>query len=331
VSPRPARFARPASFAGFIAAASLVVLAGCGGAAAGPDSQSPAPLSTESITPGAAVGGDRPTAPAIDVPSNLDDLIASANASAAAVPDGPDRRVFGADASWPQCPEGMGLPQKRSKGAPMPTAAAEFVVLGLTNGPSFTKNPCLADQVQWVRERGLLIGAYAVVSWPSPAQVDAVGAKGPFDGTTRFGALRNTGYQAGLFTLQTMREAGLKAPAVWIDVEPVPDFDWSPDLAANAAIVEGTARAYTDSGLRIGYYSVASLWQRVVGNHRTGGAVEWRAAGQTSMDEALRRCGPDSAFGGGPAFMAQWVEDDRDRNVTCPGQGGRVAQWFARP
>ena len=314
-----------------LAAASLVAVAGCGGTSAQPASTTPTAQASDSITPGAATGGDRPTAPAIDVPSNLDDLIASANASAAAVPDGPDRRVFGADASWPQCPKGMGLPQKRTKGAPMPTDAAEFVVLGLTNGPSFTKNPCLADQVQWVRDRGLLIGAYAVVSWPSDAQVKAVGSKGPFDGTTRLGALRNTGYQAGLFALQTMREAGLKAPAVWIDVEPVPDFDWSVDLAANAAIVEGTARAYTDSGLRIGYYSVASLWQRVVGGHRTGGAAEWRAAGETSMAEALRRCGADSAFGGGPAFMAQWVEDHRDRNVTCPGQGGRLAQWFARP
>ena len=114
-----------------------------------------------------------------------------------------------------------------------------------------------------------------------------------------------------------MHDAGLRTPAVWIDVEPVPDFEWSSDLAANAAVVEGTARGYRDAGLRTGYYSVKSLWKRVVGNYRVN-APEWRAAGQTSLDTALDRCGGSWSFGGGHGVLAQWVEEGRDRNVTAP-------------
>jgi hypothetical protein len=308
----------------------LVAVTSCGGAPREAAAPAAPADPADSFTPGAGLPANRPTETAIDVPSNLDDLVASANANAGAIPNGPDRRVLGADASWPQCPKGMGIPQKQSKGAPMPTNAAEFVVLGLTNGPSFTPNPCLADQLQWARDRDLMVGAYAVVSWPSAAQLKTVGGKGPYDGATRLGALRNAGYQAALFTIGTMRDAGLRTPAVWIDVEPVPDFEWSADLEANAAVVEGTARAYRDAGLRIGYYSVKSLWKRVVGDLRVN-APEWRAAGQTSLTAALDRCGEDWSFGGGHAVMAQWVEDERDRNVTCPGHGGRLGEWFVRP
>src|SRR6478672_8225031 len=63
------------------------------------------------------------------------------------VPKSFDGPVTGGDVSWPQCPKGMGIPQKRSLGLPMPQSSAKFVLVGLTNGPGFTPNPCLADQV----------------------------------------------------------------------------------------------------------------------------------------------------------------------------------------
>lgn len=313
-----------------LAVAALV--GGCGGGTTAAEPSGATIPTTAASTP--SVTGSPapvPVVPGIDIPEGLDEAIAKANAqSRSAVPDGPDRRVLGADASWPQCPKGLGIPQKRTKGAPMPTDAAEFVVLGLTNGPSFTPNPCLGDQVAWVRARGLLVSAYAVVSWPSAATLAQVRNDGPYDARTRLGALRNAGYAAAGYSLRTMRAAGLDVPGVWIDVEPVPDFDWSGSTAENAAVVEGTARGYRDAGLQIGYYSVPSLWKRVVGSWTTGGAPEWRAAGETSMATALGRCGADWSFGGGPAVISQWIEDHRDRDVTCPGQGGRLGRWFTR-
>lgn len=235
--------------------------------------------------------------------------------------------VLGADISWPQCPKGMGIPQKRSQGSPMPIEAARYVILGLTNGPGFYPNPCLASQVSWVRQRHLMAAAYSVISTPRQGDLETYGDKGPFPRGTRLGALSNVGYQQAKFNLQTMRSAGLQSPVIWLDVEPVPEFDWPADTEANAAVVRGAARGYTDAGFRIGAYSTQALWQGVVGDLRLN-IPEWRAAGQTSRQEALARCGADRMFNGGRAVISQWVEDSRDQNVTCPGTSGEMARWF---
>jgi len=235
--------------------------------------------------------------------------------------------VLGADISWPQCPKGMGIALKRSAGSPMPIDAARYVIIGLTNGPGFYPNPCLALQTDWVRSRGLMAAAYSVISYPEKRHYAAYKDKGPFDSGTRRGALSNVGYQQAQFNLATMRKAGLQSPIIWLDVEPVPDYDWPRDLAANAAVVRGAARGYTDAGFTIGAYSTQALWQHVVGDLRLG-IPEWRAAGQTSREEALRRCGLERMFQGGPAILSQWVEDGRDQNVTCGNISSQMARWF---
>jgi hypothetical protein len=235
--------------------------------------------------------------------------------------------VLGGDVSWPQCPKGMGIPQKRSQGSPMPTGDARFVVLGLTNGPGFYPNPCLASQVAWVRSRGLMAAAYSVISYPEQGQLETYGGKGPFDAGTRLGQLSNHGFQQAKFNMGTMRRAGLESPIIWLDVEPVPEFDWPSDTTANAAVIRGAARGYTDSGFRIGAYSTLALWQHVVGDLALG-VPEWRAAGQTSKEEALRRCGRDRMFQGGASVLGQWVEAGRDLNITCPGTSAEMSRWF---
>jgi hypothetical protein len=221
----------------------------------------------------------------------------------------------------------MGIPQKPTLGLPMPLSSAEFVVLGLTNGPAFTPNPCLAAQTRWVRERGLWAAAYAVNSFPDTETLARYRDAGPFDGSTRLGALGNVGYQQARYNLRTMAAAGLQTPIVWLDVEPVPIFEWSPDTEANAAVVVGAARGYTDAGYRVGAYSTQALWAAVVGDLRLG-IPEWRAAGQTSRAEAVARCGPERMFQGGEPVISQWVESGRDRNITCPGRSAEMGFWF---
>lgn len=247
---------------------------------------------------------------------------ASPSASALAV-DGP---VLGGDISWPQCPKGMGIPERRTLGLPMPLPEAQYVVVGLTNGPGFTANPCLAAQVDWIRQRHLLAAAYAVVSQPDTAAVTSYGDRGPFDGTTDLGALANTGYQQALANVATMRTAGLDSPIVWVDVEHVPDFEWSDDLEANGAVVQGATRGYADAGYAVGVYSTPYLWREVVGDLALD-LPEWRAAGQTSQAEALERCGDDWQIQGGEAVLGQWVQGQRDLDVTCPGVTD-LGQWF---
>jgi hypothetical protein len=257
------------------------------------------------------------------VPPNLDTSITPSPIRHASGP------VVGADVSWPQCPKGMGIAHKRSEGAPMPDQTARFLVVGLTNGPSFAANPCLADQVAWARAHGLPLAAYSVVTYPDATALAALRGHGPYDGSTRLGALGNVGYQAALFNVRSMTGLGISTPAVWVDVEPVPFYDWSGDTTANAAVVKGAVRGYRSAGYRVGVYSVPSLWQRVVGDLHLG-LPEWRAAGQTSQAEALHRCSsPEWSFNGGPAVLGQWVADGRDRDVTCPGADLR--RWFPRP
>lgn len=308
----------------------VLLVTGCAGSVDTGDFGGPAAAASDAPT-GVATG--QPEGDGYLVPTNLP-VLPPAQPTESTEPTEPTApstkrpdRFFGADFSWPQCPEGMGIPEKRSQGAPMPTAAAEFAIVGLTNGPSFTPNPCLADQVAWVAKRHLLASAYSVVSYPDPRTLKQHGATGPYSARSKLGSLSNVGYQAARFNIETLRAANFSTPMIWIDVEPVPSFEWSSDLAANAAVVKGMARGYTDAGFRIGFYSTPALWQRVVGNLRIG-APEWRAAGQTSQAEALSRCGPDWSFQGGPALFGQWVEAGRDRNVTCPGVSRTVEQWF---
>lgn len=303
----------------------LVMLAGAGcEAPLKPESKKAesAPSATATPTAPATTAVPRPDKPVAPTPSVKVPKIPKLS-----VPPRQSGPVLGGDVSWPQCPKGMGIPQKQGQGSPMPIEAARYVILGLTNGPGFYPNPCLASQVQWIKSRRLMGAAYSVISTPEPRHLAAYGDKGPFDGNTLLGALSNVGYQQAKFNLGTMRAAGLQSPIIWLDVEPVPEFDWPSDTTANAAVVRGAARGYTDAGFAIGAYSTQALWQHVVGDLVLG-IPEWRAAGQTSREEALRRCGRERMFQGGPSVLGQWVQDGRDMNVTCPGTSAEMGRWF---
>ena len=313
------------SWRGAALVAATALLAAC--SAGGPSSDRPAgepssPRPTAVVTPTAGPEVARLQALA-QLAEQQAGALPTAPASRPSVVSGP---VVGADISWPQCPRGMGIPQRRSLGLPMPTAEAAYVVVGLTNGPGFTVNPCLADQVRWVRQRHLPAAAYAVVSQPSSAEVTAHGGRGPFDAATDLGALANTGYQQALANVAAMRAAGLATPMVWMDVEHVPGFEWSADPVANGAVVQGAAKGYADAGYRVGVYSTPHLWSAVVGDLALG-LPEWRAAGQTSRREALARCGDGNRIQGGDAVLAQWVAGRRDLDVTCPGVTD-LGRWF---
>jgi hypothetical protein len=235
--------------------------------------------------------------------------------------------VVGADASWPSCPRGLGIPARRTLGKPLPRASARFVVVGLTNGPAFHPNPCLVSQVAFARLRGLHASAYAVVTYPTHQQLRrrALVAGTP----AGHGRLWRTGYAQARQGLTWMREVGLDSPGVWLDVEPVsPPAPWSSSVRRNRQVVLGAVAGYRDAGLRVGLYSVRSLWQEVLGGTRLG-LPEWRSAGPAGLRGALARCRSGS-FNGGPAVLAQWWDDERDHDVVCPGAPAEdvLGAWF---
>ena len=300
--------------------------AGCGSTAtpaAGPSARALPTSAASTAIPSLPAPTASPPAPSISLPSISIPPLPTFTAGS-----GP---VVGGDVSWPQCPKGMGLAQKRAEGAPMPLGSARFVVLGLTNGPGFVANPCLADQLAWVKQRHLLVSAYSVISAPYGDVLTRYGGTGPYDASTKAGRLGNVGYQEALFNVGTMRAVGLQTPFVWLDVEPVTGFDWPSgkpgDTAANAAVIKGAARGYQEQGYQVGVYSIESLWKRVVGDLRLG-LPEWRPAGGTGRAEAVRRCAGDWMFQGGAAVLGQWVAQGRDQDVTCPGQAPYLSLWF---
>ena len=102
----------------------------------------------------------------------------------------------------------------------MPSATATFVIVGLTNGPAFTPNPCLADQAAWSRSHHVWADPYAVLSYPTTAQLTK-----------------------GQYNLARMRAAGLTAPVIWMDVEVYPSRPWSSTRSSNKAVVDGALAA----------------------------------------------------------------------------------------
>ena len=237
-------------------------------------------------------------------------LLTGGAAEASTVPT-PGTTVSGNDIGWPNCPKGMGIPERPTQGNPMPPSTARYVVVGLTNGPGFTPNPCLAGQVAWVRARHLWLGAYSVVSYPTAAQLRAHGGTG--DLATR---LRRTGVAQARYNLATMRRAGMSVPFVWVDVEPVRGWPWSSSTAANNAVISGVIAAYQVAGLRVGLYSYRYGWNEITGGRRQPTMPTW---------VPLQTCTTPS-FSGGPTWMTQTTSGGLDWNRTCPGLAGTAAR-----
>jgi hypothetical protein len=214
----------------------------------------------------------------------------------------------GADVSWPQCGRGLPMPQGKS-----------FVVVGLTNGPAFEENPCVATQVRWARAHHLHTGAYAVASYPSRRELARHGRTGPWPAHTLAGRLRNVGWSEAQRAVATLRRVGLRPPLVWVDVEPSVRRPWSAHRWRNAAVVRGLVAGYRHQGHRIGFYSTAKLWRHIVGPVRFR-APEWRTAGPSTPHAALARCRqPRASIQGGRPVLAQWWTTRRDHDALCPG------------
>ena len=248
--------------------------------------------------------------------------VASGGASASVLPSA-GTTAYGNDIGWPNCPKGMGIPSRPTLGLPAPSPAARFVVIGLTNGPGFTPNPCLAKQVSWVKARHLWAGAYAVTSYPTSAQLTRYGGSG-----STAQRLYRTGAAQARYNITNMRAAGLRAPMVWVDVEPVRSAPWSSSTSANNAFLNGVFAGYRAAGIRTGLYSYAGAWKQITGGRQLRTVPTWVPSGGAVRTGAAARCRQRS-FSGGPVWMGQWTAGDRDHNITCAGIAHRLRWLYA--
>ena len=195
------------------------------------------------------------------------------------------------------------------------------MILGLTAGLAFTENPCVADQWAFARTNGIPAHAYAMATFPTPAQLTAHASAGPFDPSTRAGQLRNTGYAEAAFTLSSLARIGWSPPTVWVDVEPRPRQPWPTGSAAaqaeNRLVIEGLLRGLHDAGRSYGFYSYTNGWQEITGGWSLPGVPVWATAGRLDYpNEARDRCTQPS-FSGGEVYISQWYDDTKDDDLTC--------------
>jgi hypothetical protein len=252
-------------------------------------------------------------------------FVSSAPAGAAVTAAG----VHGADISWPNCPKGEGIPSRRTEGRPMPTRDASFVIVGLTNGPGFSANPCLSDQLAWVRAHNRLLGAYAMTTYPRRWEIRQYGQDGPYDGSTTRGALRNAAYAEARYNLSTMSAAQMTVPMIWVDVEPYPVSPWSGSRSANRAVVKSVLQAYGAAGYQVGIYTYPNGWRQVVGSWRLPTLPTWSTVGGGRPASARRACGYGPS--GGSDWLMQWWVNHRDKDLICPAGGKQGAVMFANP
>jgi hypothetical protein len=226
----------------------------------------------------------------------------------------PGPSAYGNDISWPQCPRGGG-----GYGLPGPMASASFAVLGLTDGGSLHANPCLAGQVASAHTRHLWTGAYAIVTYPTSAQLTRYGGTGTLAVRLgRFGAVQ------AVFNLATMARAGLGSPMIWVDVEPRTKAPWSASAVNNNAVIDGVIARYKAAGTRAGLYSFDKAWKAITGGRVLPGVPTWVPVGHKGGAAAKARCDLASYSGSKP-WLTQWTDGVRDHNLTCPGVTGRAA------
>lgn len=235
-------------------------------------------------------------------------------------PPPPPPVTFGGDISWPSCPVGTpgALPKKQGKGLPLPGPKAQFVIIGLTNGPGFHPNPCLAWEVQQARRRGLLVAAYAFTTLPNADQIEQYGDRGPY--RTR---LENAAWQQAQINLRSLKTAGLPTRTIWIDVEPQPYLSpWGTDVEANRTVVLTVREAYRKAGYATGFYSSDTPWKTITGGLQLPDPT-WVTVGPRGRAAALAKCAAPT-FSGGPAVLAQWWDTEvEDLDLVCPGVDGR--------
>lgn len=258
-------------------------------------------------------------------------LLRVTSPSAAPAPIAPVVPVVGADVSWPNCPLGTrgALPGKQPKGLGMPGPEAQFVVIGLTNGPGFYPNPCLAAQVRGAQRRHLLTAAYAFTTLPNASQIRRYGDSGPYSTGTALGRVRNAAYAEAQVNVASLRRTGLRTPIVWMDVEPQDYLEpWGTDVRTNVAVIRAAQSGYAQAGYATGFYSAPFAWKPITGDLRDPSPV-WVTAGSRGRAEAQRRCDAPS-FSGGPVALSQWwVVDVGDHDVTCPRARADVRRFFA--
>jgi hypothetical protein len=221
--------------------------------------------------------------------------------------------THGYDVSWPQCTRhGTGTTIRSMPGS----SSARYIILGLTHGAGHTVNPCLPAQLAWAKSHRVPVGAYLVPTYPTSAELRAA-SSGPYgacaasDTRCRLG---NDGARQAADAVATMREDGVPAPMVWVDVETRHVHPWTSNRSANAQVVQGVFAGLRAAHVAYGIYTTSYMWQHIVGGLRVN-VPNWLPSGGDSASGAAAMC--RHSVTGGAVWLGQYTHTF-DQDVTCP-------------
>jgi hypothetical protein len=246
------------------------------------------------------------------------------------------------DVSFPQC--GIPMPSERS---------AAFGILGTNNGTSFTRNPCLVDELKWAKSLAGPPEFYANTGNPGPLRAKRwpLGQTSPkvcaASDPNSLGCSYDYGWNSAWASYTVATDAAQRLHRVsrvnarhraanvnwWLDVETMNSWqsvDGPSTLAAQRRDVEtlaGEVDALRMAGVeQVGIYSTSYQWGLITGGSkvtrgRFAGVPQW-LAGYESYNGAVAGCA-NRGFTGRPVRMTQYLGGDGfDSNVVCAQAGG---------
>ena len=213
-------------------------------------------------------------------------------------------RAHGYDASYPQC-----------GAAALP--AADFSVIGVNGGKSFSINPCFLRQWQsGLRPRAIYLNSgfnpdnRAKVLPACDRLAGAAGLNG--DARLAYGL----GCSTASDSLQVLGGAGAAQPLMWwIDVENSNSWD-ADHLDLNQSSLQGEIEMLASTGRPVGIYSTFKDWRIIAGSWTFAGiAANW-VAGRNPADACA-----SPGFSGAPVWLAQeratWPDSGWDSDYAC--------------
>lgn len=212
----------------------------------------------------------------------------------------------GWDISWPQCPK-----------SDKPDGPVNFAIIGVNGGRMNTYNECISQQWSWA-SRGLTLPQVYINTNGVPA--DYVSPQ--CDKADKPCNAYMYGYDAAVNAVKYARSHGIDPLYWWLDVETA--NAWNDDKFLNERTIGGAIEYLQVTGHILGIYSTPYQWNRIAGGFAPG-LMNW-TAGAADLADAMTRCVPKYAFGGGKVVMVQYVSERYDTSYICPNTGiGRRA------
>ncbi len=252
--------------------------------------------------------------------------------------NGATNTTLGADISYPQC------------GKVVPINQA-FGVVGVNGGIATTTNPCLSYQLLWAsRSLGgtaqdkiqLYVntanpGGLNTASWPR-SNTDSAGTTvqdpyGTCTGSDTTACAWQYGWNRSLEDVRDRFQTNANTAAInplpsnyvwWLDVETGNTWKLSGsdfDMQSNKAVLEGMTAYFESLQARVGLYSTAYQWGKIVGNSVNAnsnlvGRANWRPGG-ANLSTAKQACIAPPLTVNGSVVMTQFISKNLDYNYSC--------------